>query len=37
LVIFYVQKLTDQQAEVNQQFLQALSTLSQYLEEQDEL
>ncbi len=34
LVIFYVQRLTDQQAEVNQQYLRALSTLSQYFEEQ---
>jgi hypothetical protein len=36
LVIFYVQRLTEQQSEVNRNLLQALSAMSQYLEEQGE-
>lgn len=36
LVIFYINQLAEQQAEVNGHLLQALNTLSQYLEEQEE-
>ena len=36
LVIFYIQRLTEQQAEVNRNLLQALSALSQYFEDQAE-
>ena len=36
LVIFYINQLAEQQAEVNGQILQALTALSQYLEEQKE-
>ncbi len=36
LIIFYINQLAEQQAEVNGQILQALTALSQYLEEQKE-
>ena len=36
LVIFYVQRMTEQQAEINRHFLGALMAISQYLEEQGE-
>lgn len=36
LVIFYIQRLTEQQEEVNRHLLGALMALSQYLEEQGE-
>jgi hypothetical protein len=36
LVIYYVQQLSEQQAEVNRHLLGALATISQFLEEQGE-
>jgi hypothetical protein len=36
LVIYYVQQLTEQQAQVNRHLLGAISSISQYLEEQGE-
>ena len=36
LVIFYVQQMTEQQAEINQHLLGALIAISQYLEEKGE-
>mgnify|MGYP001814028267 CR=1 FL=1 len=36
LVIFYIQRLTEQQEEVNRHLLGALTAMSQYLEEQGE-
>lgn len=36
LVIFYIQRMTEQQAEINRHLLGAIMAISQYLEEQGE-